>query len=136
MTTVAPERDYSHRSLFEKLGVRGDLHVAVSGVCNETFFFELDARLAKAPSHTLRLQYDMSFVQIDSTRDLARIARAAGHLKSNGVVWVFHPKGRGASPHDSQVRAAGIAAGLVDNKITALNDTHTATRFVIPLKNR
>jgi hypothetical protein len=49
---------------------------------------------------------------------------------------VIHPKGRGASPSDGEVRSAGIAAGLVDNKISAYSDTHTATRYVIPVAKR
>ncbi|HZY99731.1 MAG TPA: hypothetical protein VFE36_09170 [Candidatus Baltobacteraceae bacterium] len=131
-----PERDYSHRSLFEKLGVRSDMHIAVCGVHDEAFLLELNARLAMSASHHLRTKYDMIFVQIDGPADLERIARAAAHLRPIGAVWVFHPKGKAANPADAQVRAAGIAAGLVDNKICALNDTHTATRFVIPVARR
>ena len=75
-------------------------------------------------------------VRVDAPRDLTRLTRASAHLKPDGALWVFHPKGRAASPHDSEVRSAGLAAGLVDNKISAYTDTHTATRFVVPLKNR
>ena len=133
---MSSERDYSHRSLFEKLGLRSDMHVAVCGVRDEAFVLELNARLAMSASTHLRTKYDMIFVQIDGPADLERIARSAAHLRPNGAVWVFHPKGRSASPTDAQVRAAGIAAGLVDNKICALNDTHTASRYVIPLAKR
>jgi len=135
-TSSPRDRDYSHRSLFEKLGVTGQQHVAVCGIRNGAFLLELDARLPNAASQVLRTKYDLIFVQIDGARDLKRIARAAPHLRPNGALWVFHPKGRDASPADARVRAAGIAAGLVDNKICALNDTHTATRFVIPLNKR
>jgi hypothetical protein len=130
------ERDYSNRSLFERLGVKGDMHIAVVGIPEDRFCLELNARLAMAASEHLRSKYDMIFVQIDAPRDLEGIGRAAKHLKPNGAIWVFHPKGRGASPTDSEVRATGIRAGLVDNKISALNDTHTATRYVIPLAKR
>ena len=76
------------------------------------------------------------FVRIDAPRDLARLARAVAHLKRDGALWIFHPKGRGASPTDGEVRSSGIAAGLVDNKISAYSESHTATRFVIPLALR
>ncbi|MBV8433679.1 MAG: DUF3052 family protein [Candidatus Eremiobacteraeota bacterium] len=134
--SVKTERDYSNRSLFEKLGVRSDMHVAICGITEERFVLELNARLASAASQHLRTKYDAIFVQIDAPRDLARIARGAAHLKPDGALWVFHPKGRGSSPTDAEVRAAGIAAGLVDNKICALNDTHTASRYVIPVAKR
>lgn len=132
----APERDYSGRSLFEKLGVTSEAHVALVGPHDEAFAVGLNEGLAKAASEALRTRYDIIFVRVDAPRDLARIERAAAHLEPNGSLWIFHPKGRGASPTDGEVRAAGIAAGLVDNKISAYNDTHTATRFVIPLSQR
>jgi hypothetical protein len=130
------ERDYSGRSLFEKLGVVADAHVAIVGRHEESFTTNLNARLAKAASQSLRTRYDLIFLRIDGPRDLMRIARAVMHLKSNGALWVFHPKGRGASPNDAEVRSSGIAAGLVDNKISAYSESHTATRFVIPLALR
>lgn len=130
------ERDYSGRSLFEKLGVSSDAHVAILGRHDEAFTIALDERLAKAPSQALRTEYDLIFLRVDAPRDLTRLARAAEHLRPNGAVWVFHPKGRGASPTDGQVRSAGVAAGLVDNKISAYTDSHTATRFVIPVARR
>ncbi len=130
------ERDYSGRTLFEKLGVVTQAHVALVGRHEESFYVGLNARLAKAASQALRTQYDLIFVRIDESRDLVRIERAAAYLKSSGAIWVFHPKGRGADPNEHDVRAAGIAAGLVDNKISAYTESHTATRFVIPVAKR
>jgi hypothetical protein len=103
---------------------------------DDAFVTGLNAALAKSASQALRTSYDLIFVRVDASRDLARIARAAEHLESNGGLWVFHPKGRGAFPSDAEVRSAGLAAGLVDNKISAYTDSHTATRFVIPLTSR
>ena len=130
------ERDYSGRALFEKLGVVAGAHVALVGRHEPAFANGLNARLAQAASQSLRTRYDLIFVRIDAPRDLARIGRAVVRLESNGALWVFHPKGRGACPSDAEVRATGIAAGLVDNKISAYTDTHTATRFVIPIALR
>lgn len=133
---MKPERDYSGRSLFQKLGVVSGAHVAIVGPHDPEFLAGLNADLAKAASQALRTQYDLIFVRVDTPRDLSRIAHAAAHLKTNGALWVFHPKGRGASPSDGEVRAAGLAAGLVDNKISAYSDTHSATRYVIPVGRR
>ena len=130
------ERDYSGRSLFEKLGVFAEAAVALAGRHDDGFVDVLNARLAKAASATMRARYDFIFLRIDAPRDLARFAAAASHLKPAGAIWAFHPKGRGASPSDAEVRAAGISAGLVDNKISAYTDSHTATRYVIPRARR
>ncbi len=130
------ERDYSGRSLFDKLGVVAEARVALVGPHDDGFITDLNARLAKAASQALRTRYAIIFVRVDLPRDLARIRRAAAHLEANGSLWVFHPKGRGASPTDAEVRSAGLGAGLVDNKISAYTNSHTATRFVIPLTRR
>ncbi len=130
------DRDYSGRSLFEKLGIFSAAHVALVGQHDEAFVIGLNEGLAKGASQALRTEYDIIFVRLDVPRDLARIERAARHLRSSGALWVFHPKGRGASPSDAQVRAEGIASGLVDNKISAYTESHTATRFVIPVARR
>ena len=130
------ERDYSGRSLFQKLGVAPDAHVALVGPHDPQFVTGLNAGLAKAASQALRTKYDLIFVRVDGERDLSRIARAAAHLNANGALWVVHPKGRNASPKDGEVRQAGIAAGLVDNKISSYSESHTATRYVIPVARR
>lgn len=134
--TTRKERDYSGRSLFEKLGIFAQAKVALAGRHDDGFVDALNARLAKAAVATMRARYDFIFLRIDEPRDLARFARAASHLEPAGAVWVFHPKGRGAAPTDAEVRAAGISAGLVDNKISAYTDSHTATRYVIPRAQR
>jgi hypothetical protein len=132
-----PERDYSHRSLFDKLGVKSDSHVAVIGGPHDSDFkAQLNALLPKAASEALRTVYDIIFLRVDNPVHLKRIPDAKRHLKQDGALWIFHPKGKGANPSDAEVRAAGIAAGLVDNKICAYNDALTATRYVIPVAAR
>lgn len=130
------ERDYSGRSLFEKLGLFAAARAALVGDHDEWFAAALAVELDSAASRSLRAQYDLIFLKVIASRDLARVASAAAHLKPNGALWIFHPKGRGATPSDGEVRATGLAAGLVDNKISAYSDSHTATRFVIPLSSR
>ena len=130
------ERDYSHRTLLDKLGVKPEHRVAVRRVADEAFLAELERRLANRPSTSLRGRYDLIFLHVDAPRDLDAVPAAALHLESNGGLWIFHPKGKGASPSDAEVRSAGLAAGLVDNKISSLNETHTATRYVIPKARR
>jgi hypothetical protein len=132
----AEERDYSHRTLYDKLGVQADSRVALVGKHDEAFLHGLAAALAKNASTQLRASYDIIFLRVDAPRDLAKIAGAAEHLEPNGRLWIFHPKGKGASPNDSEVRAAGLGAGLVDNKISGYTASHAATQYVIPIAKR
>ena len=130
------ERDYSHRTLYDKLGVQADSRVALVGQHDDAFLTGLASTLAKSASTQLRTDYDIIFLRVDAPRDLARISVAARHLVPNGRLWIFHPKGKGASPSDGEVRAAGIGAGLVDNKISGYTSSHTATQYVIPVSRR
>ena len=104
------ERDYAHRSLIEKLGV--------------TFYKLVAKHVHTPPATTLRGRYDVIVYEVNAPRDLEHIVRLAEHLVSSGGLWILHPKGKGASPHDAEVRAAGIAAA------------HTATRYVMPRARR
>jgi hypothetical protein len=133
---TSQERDYSHRSLYEKLGVKPESRAAVIGKHDEEFLLGLATHLLKGASTELRSDYDIIFLRVDTHIDLPRIADAAGHLVPNGRLWIFHPKGKSASPTDAEIRTAGLTAGLVDNKISAYTASHTATQYVIPLAKR
>lgn len=132
----AAERDYSHRSLYDKLGVKEDSRVALIGHHDDAFLHGLRAALSKTASTRLSATYDIIFLRVDAPRDLAKITAAAAHLEQNGRLWIFHPKGKGASPNDAEVRAAGLAVGLVDNKISGYTASHAATQYVIPVARR
>ena len=62
-----PERDYSGRSLFEKLGVTSQAHVALVGAHDDAFVLGLNEGLAKAASQArLRTRYDIIFLRVDA----------------------------------------------------------------------
>jgi hypothetical protein len=65
----------------------------------------------------------------------------AGRLEPSGALWVVFPKKpfmtELAFPYAWQdVQKAGLAAGLVDNKVAAFSSRLTAIRFVIPVARR
>lgn len=129
------ERDYSHRTLIDKLGVKPEQRVYARNVSRE-FRATVDAALERPCLTRLSGTFDLLFVHIDAPSDLHAIAALVPHLKPAAGLWLIHPKGKGANPSDAEVRGVGLAAGLVDNKICAFNDTHTATRYVIPRAKR
>ena len=65
------ERNYAHRSLFEKLGVTAASRVALVGSHDESFVAELNVRLAKAATARPRSTYDLVFVRVDRPPDLS-----------------------------------------------------------------
>jgi hypothetical protein len=58
-------------------------------------------------------------------------------IQPDGGIWVLTAK-KGGEPFvpDRILIPLGLAAGLVDNKICSISDTHTAMRFVIRRADR
>jgi len=62
-----------------------------------------------------------------------------GKLKQDGGLWLAWPKktsGKLTDLEESFVRTSGLAAGLVDNKICAIDETWSGLRFVYRLRDR
>ena len=59
------------------------------------------------------------------------------NLQPSGGIWLISAK-KGGEPYlpDRVLIPLGLAAGLVDNKICSISDTHTAMRFVIRRSER
>ena len=74
---------------------------------------------------------------------LAEVARRLPSLKSRldsaGGLWMAWPKrssGVATDVTETDVRAIGLAAGLVDNKVCAIDDVWSGLRFVFRLVDR
>lgn len=140
---MAPQRPSSRpesasgpvKSRLDKLGVKPDSRVAVLGVEEESFWRELEARSGEVSEGKPKKESDILFLLAESKATLRRLKRLQGYLKSNGALWVVWPKGR---EHIKQgdVMAAAKAAGLVDVKIVAFSETHSALKLVIPVARR
>jgi hypothetical protein len=72
----------------------------------------------------------------DTLADLRRLDEVKRWIEPNGAIWVIRPKGGRSPLRDTDVIAAGLAAGLVDNKIASFSDTHGAMRIVYRLRDR
>ena len=65
---TVPERNYSHRTLFEKLGVTEDSRVALVGRHDGAFLTGLKARLATPASTRLNGAFDLIFFRVDGPK--------------------------------------------------------------------
>jgi hypothetical protein len=79
---------------------------------------------------------DLVFMGASELKDLKRIKNLKGWIEPNGAIWIVRPKGGRSEIRDTDVIAAGLAAGLVDNKIASFSDTHGAMRLVFRLRDR
>lgn len=130
-----PERDYSHRSLLDKLGVKAGQRICVLGVEDATFLKDLGARVHDFACDQQRDPADLIFLGAEDVKTLARLKSLAGAIQKNGAIWVVYPKGQ-KHIREADVMAAGKSAGLTDVKVCRFSETHTALRFVIPVARR
>ena len=64
----------------------------------------------------------------------ARFAALASRLMPAGGLWIAWPKktsGIATDLTENEVRAVGLEAGLVDNKVCAIDNTWSGLRFVL-----
>ncbi len=130
-----PERDYSHRLLIDKLGVKPGQRVAVLGVEGAEFLTDLASRVPEYSRGERVADADLIFFSAEALGDLARLKSLSKSIRKNGAIWVVYPKGQ-THIREVDVINAGKSAGLTDNKVCRFSDTHTALRFVIPLARR
>ena len=130
-----PERDYSHRLLIDKLGVKPEQRVVVLGVENAEFLKDLADRVPKYSAGRLVKDADLIFFSAEALADLSPLKSLLRSMQRNGAIWVVYPKGQ-KHIREIYVITAGKAAGLVDNKVCSFSATHTALRFVVPVANR
>ena len=116
------------KSRMDKIGVKPGMQAAVIGVDDDDLTRELADQGAIPVSAFADI--DLLFYAADSEAELAHIPRLAPALSERGAMWIVSRKGKAATIKDIEVMAAAKACGLVDNKVVAFSDTHTALRFV------
>lgn len=129
------ERDYSHRTLIEKLGITSGQRILVLEIDDANFANEIAAYQPAFAEPRPSEEFDLILFGADVKKALGRLAKLRKHIVSNGAIWVVYPKGR-TEIREIHVIAAAKSAGLVDNKICRFSDTHTAMRCVVPLAKR
>jgi Protein of unknown function (DUF3052) len=135
-------RDYQHRDVVDKLGIKPGHAVAFAeeaGVTGDREW-EIDAALCQRillrtgrPPATEDETVDVVLVWVDAMTDVAEILkRWRLHLKPDGGIWLLTPK-RGLAGYVDQsiIIAVGVQTGLVDNKVCSISPTTSAIRFVI-----
>ncbi|HEV2826599.1 MAG TPA: hypothetical protein VGW76_03280 [Pyrinomonadaceae bacterium] len=132
---------YSGTPLAKKLGLKDGFR---AGFVNPPKGFDQD--LGKLPANveisreTLRKPLDLIVLFANSQQMLKReFPRLARKLAVNGMLWIAWPKkssGVITDLSDNSVREIGLAAGLVDVKVCAVNNIWSGLKFVYRLKDR
>ena len=107
----------------------------MTGIDDRGFLAELTRATPQVHRGTRQNHNDLIFFGASTDGELAALGELKSRLKSDGAIWVVRPKGR-TEITEAGVMAAGKAVGLVDVKVVKFSETHTAEKFVIPLKGR
>ncbi len=130
-----PERDYSHRLLIDKLGVKPGQKVVVMGVEGVEFLVALSERVPEYSRGERVKNAGLIFFSAEARDDLSQLKSLVKWINRSGAIWVVYPKGQNHI-REIDVINAGKSAGLTDNKVCSFSETHTALRFVIPVAQR
>ncbi len=122
--------------MLDKLGVKPGSKVAIVDLDDPGFERLLRERTANLVHGRPRTPSDLVFIGAKQLRDLKRLENVKKWIEPNGAIWVVRPKGGRSEIKDTDVIAAGLAAGLVDNKIASFSETHGAMRLVYRLRDR
>ncbi len=130
---------YSGTPLPKKLGIAEGSRVALVAAPADfqSQLAPLPAGVSfRRPAGTLDVILFFARNGIDLDKRLARLARV---LAPSGGLWVAWPKkasGVVTDLSEARVREAGLALGLVDNKVCAVDEVWSGLRFVVPLGGR
>ena len=123
---------YSGTPLPRKLGIEDGSRVAIVAAPDG---FELDAELVP-----LGADMDVILLFVLELRELERcFTELAALLTPSGGLWIAWPKqasGVETDLREGLVRRTGLAHGLVDNKVCAIDETWSGLRFVKRVADR
>jgi len=137
MVAKRPSPDlYSTRPLVDKLGVKPGSKIAIFNLEDPGFIKLLRDRSADIVVGKPRSKCDLVFMGAETAADLRKLDDVKRWIEPNGAIWVVRAKGGRGPLRDTDLIDAGLAAGLVDNKIASFSDTHGAMRFVYRLRDR
>jgi len=130
---------YSGTPLIDKLGIKPGYRVAFVQPPDgyEEMLGSLPAGVAQG-----ELPGPLDFIQVfvTSRAELeAQFPRFKEVLATNGMLWVSWPKGAARMPTDldeNGVRETGLAHGLVDVKVIAVDAIWSGLKFVYRLRDR
>jgi hypothetical protein len=120
----------------DKLGVKPGMGVLLDGVQDATFREEILSRGVRLCEQPGPHGPDIIFFGASAPADLDRLPQLRSQLAPKGAIWVVSPKGKGAPVKDTEIMAAARNAGLVDTKVAAFSESHTALKLVIPVAKR
>ena len=130
------EKDYSHRTTVQKLGVKPGERIEVQG--DVGMGLRKDVKAASGRGLVRSGELDGAIVSVDSLEDAEAVFAAyRPRIKDSGWLWLITRK-RGHEKYLNQMLLVpfGKAHGLIDNKTCSIDDSRSGIRFVVPRARR
>jgi hypothetical protein len=131
---------YSGTPLVRKLGIKADARVALIGAPKGFVLASDELPQGVSIVRTARGPLDVMVAFFDRSAQLERrLPALRSALQPAGGLWIAWPKrssGVSTDLDENVVRACGLAAGLVDNKVCAIDSVWSGLRFVVRLRDR
>lgn len=131
---------YSTTTLVKKLGIKPQANVFVYNA-PENYFDWLYPLPEKISVHD-KLTGDLDFIHLfvmEQKVFQSEFVKSKKHLAKDGMIWISWPKKSSKVPTDldeNVIREYGLALGLVDVKVCAVNEVWSALKFVYRIQDR
>jgi hypothetical protein len=133
---------YSGTPLVKKLGFKPGFRVAFPGAPGDFLptLGDLPDDVSIRPRHEGEGPLDLVVLFVTSRADLTpTFSATSSELTPAGMLWVAWPKkasGVATDLDENVIREIGLAAGLVDVKVCAIDDVWSGLKFVTRVKDR
>jgi hypothetical protein len=129
---MAQERNYSHRTAVQKLGVKPAQRVEITGDVGSGLRRDVKEAVGRGLVKSGVLDGAIVFVESEDDAKEA-LLRYRARLRDTGYVWVITRK-RGHERYLNQMALVPHAKrlGLIDNKTISIDDDRSGIRFVVP----
>ena len=131
---------YSSTPLAKKLGIKEGFKIRL--INQPGYYFELFTDLPKNIILLTDKKTKKNFIHFFAKqgRDIQKqIASLKNEIEQDGIIWISWYKKASKIPTDvteDLIRETALANGLVDIKVCAIDETWSALKLVIPVKNR
>lgn len=130
---------YSGTPLVKKLGIKEGFNIVIVNA-PKGFDRELDLPLGVIVNAKSTKPLDFVHLFVKTRREMESVfSRYATRLSPAGMLWISWPKKASGVPTDlteNVVREIGLARGLVDVKVCAVDEVWSGLKFVFRLKDR
>lgn len=126
------ERDYSHRTAVQKLGIKPEQRVEITGDVGSSL--RRDVKQAVGRGLVRSGELDGAIVLVESEDEAKEVLmRYRARLRDTGYLWVITRK-RGHESYLNQMTLVPHAKrlGLIDNKTCSIDEGRSGIRFVVP----